>query len=135
LIFEEKAAQPHRKAQILVHFTPQTLTKPIQLTETLSLYLPTSPFYSTLSTLAPPDPTQPNNTTTYAAQCAIHNSLPVIEEIVALMEKEEGDRIKRDVDSRRKRLNAAGPEEVKREVGREVYSISKVRRTTRLIET
>lgn len=44
-----------------------------------------------------------------------------------MYEREEEVHVKREVESRRKRLGAKGPEEIKREVGREVYGSSKVR--------
>ncbi|KAI0063698.1 superkiller protein 3 SKI3 [Artomyces pyxidatus] len=97
-----------------------------QLAEALALYLPESPFYPTLSSLPQPDATNPTATTTFDAQSSIHNSLPILEEIVSLVEREEEDHIKREVDNRRKRLNAGSPEDIRREVGREVYSISKL---------
>ncbi|KAA1474268.1 superkiller protein 3 [Dentipellis sp. KUC8613] len=97
-----------------------------ELTEALSLYLPESPFYSTLSSLPQPDPTNPTATSTFASQSAVHNSLPILEEIVSLIEREEKETIEREVSKRRTRLNAAGPEEIKREVGREVYGASRL---------
>ncbi|TFY78330.1 hypothetical protein EWM64_g5681 [Hericium alpestre] len=97
-----------------------------QLSDALSLYLPDSPFYSTLSSLPPPDPTNPIATTTNSSQSAVQNSLPVLEEIVSLLEKDEQETIEQEMKKRRTRLNAGGPEEIKREVGREVYSASKL---------
>ncbi|KAI0322400.1 TPR-like protein [Amylostereum chailletii] len=111
--------------QKLVEFRREKGT-PMQLVDALHLYLPESPFYPTLSTLPPPDLTQPTATTTFASQSAIYNSLPVFEEIAAILEKDEQDAMKREVDNRRKRLNAAGPEEIKREVGRELLSVSRI---------
>ncbi|TIC07610.1 TPR-like protein [Wallemia mellicola] len=49
-----------------------------KLTECLHWYLPNSPYYDLLSTLPPPDHTQPLLTTTYEAQCAIYDSLPIL---------------------------------------------------------
>jgi len=77
--------------------------------------------------LPPPDPTQPTASSTYAAQVAVNDTLPIIEEIVSLKEKAEYETIKGETDNRRKRLNAAGPEEIRREVGREVYTSSQAR--------
>jgi superkiller protein 3 len=56
----------------------------------------------------------------------MHNSLPTLEEIVALTEKDEEENLKREIDKRKTRLGAAGPEELKKEVGREVWGTSKV---------
>jgi superkiller protein 3 len=58
---------------------------------------------------------------------AIHDSLPVLEEIVNLTEKDEEEVVKREVEKRRMRLGASGPEKLKKEVGREVWGGSKVR--------
>ncbi|VDB87360.1 unnamed protein product [Peniophora sp. CBMAI 1063] len=97
-----------------------------QLADALALYLPPSPFYSVLSTLPTPDHTAPTSTTTYTAQCAVYSTLPVLEEITSIYEREEETLVKREIESRRKRLGAKGPEEIKREVGREVYGTSKL---------
>ena len=107
----------------------RTRGTPGQLADALALYLPSSSFYSLLSTLPTPDHTSPTATTTYAAQCAVHSTLPIFEEITSIYEREEENHVKREVESRRKRLGAKGPEEIKREVGREVYVGSKVGRS------
>ncbi|KZV61771.1 TPR-like protein [Peniophora sp. CONT] len=99
---------------------------PTQVADAIALYLPSSPFYAVLSTLPTPDHTAPTATTTYAAQCAVHATLPILEEITDIYEREEDNLVKREVESRRKRLGAKGPEEIKREVGREVYGTSKL---------
>ncbi|KAI0027005.1 TPR-like protein [Vararia minispora EC-137] len=111
--------------QRIVNLQKQSGTS-TQIVDALALYLPTSELYHTLTALPPPDPTQPTASTVFEAQIAIHNMLPVLEEITAITEKSEEDTVRREVDNRRKRLNAAGPEEVKREVWREVYSESKL---------
>ncbi|RDB24954.1 Superkiller protein 3 [Hypsizygus marmoreus] len=100
-------------------------TRP-QLVEALSLILPHSPFYAVLSTLPPPDLTNPTSTTMFAAQTAISNSLPVLEEIVELLEAEETDLMKKEVEKRRTRLGAGSPEVIKNEVGREIWASSKL---------
>lgn len=97
-----------------------------QVARTLGLFLPESPFYSTLSELPPPDATNPTATTTFFAQTVIQDSLPILEEIVSIHEKDEETNYDREVEKRRMRLGAAGPEEVKKEVGREIWSVSKV---------
>ncbi|TIA72935.1 hypothetical protein E3P91_01735 [Wallemia ichthyophaga] len=48
------------------------------LTECLHWYLPGSKYYDLLTTLPPPDHTQPLLTTTYESQCAIYDSLPIL---------------------------------------------------------
>lgn len=45
---------------------------------------------------------------------------------MALHEADEADTIKREVEKRRTRLGASGPEQLKREVGREVWESSPV---------
>ena len=45
---------------------------------------------------------------------------------MALVEKDEDETFKRELDKRRLRLNALGPEELKKEVEREVWGTSKV---------
>lgn len=65
--------------------------------------------------------------TTYSVQAAIHNSLPIVEEIIDILEKDEDEILKKEVDKRRTRLGAAGPEQIKKEVGREIWSTSRVR--------
>lgn len=63
------------------------------------------------------------------AQSAIHNSLPLIEEIVTLLEKEEELEITKEVERRRMRLGSGRPEDIRNEVGRDIWGASKVRRT------
>ncbi|TCD60261.1 Superkiller protein 3 [Steccherinum ochraceum] len=97
-----------------------------QLCDALHLWLPTSEYYPLLSTLPPPDATNPNATTTFTAQSAMQNSLPVLEEIVAVLETDEQATLKSEFDKRRTRLGAAGPEQIRKDVGREVWSSSKL---------
>ncbi|TDL26128.1 TPR-like protein [Rickenella mellea] len=97
-----------------------------ELTDALRQLLPGSSIYPVLSNLPAPDPTGPASTTTLPIQVAIHNALPTIEEIVQLTEKEETSIFLREVDKRRMRLGASGPEEIKKEVGREIWSSSKL---------
>lgn len=51
----------------------------------------------------------------------------MLEEIVSLIEKEEDEGLKKEVDKRRMRLGAAGPEQLKKDVGREIWGKSQVR--------
>ena len=92
------------------------------------LYLPDSPLYSTLSTLPAPDFTNPTSTTTSYSQAAINDSLPILEEVVSLIEVDENKTLEREITRRRTRLTAEtrSPQEVRNEVVREVYSDSKV---------
>jgi superkiller protein 3 len=96
------------------------------LVDALSLYLPDSAIYPTLSTLPAPDLTNPTDSTTASSQAAIYNSLPVLEEIVSLNEADETEMLDKEIDNRRKRLNAGSPRSVRNEVIREVYGNSKV---------
>jgi superkiller protein 3 len=93
----------------------------------LASYLPTSDFYPVLSLLPPPDATNPDTTTTFAAQCAIQDSLPIIQEIVQILEKYEDTTFTQEVDNRRKRLGAPSQDVIRQEVGYEVWSQSRVR--------
>jgi hypothetical protein len=98
----------------------------LQLIEALSLYLHDSPFYPVLSQLSPPDHTNPTATTTFAAQCAIQDSLPIFEEIVSIYENEETVRIESEVKKRRERLGAPSPDQIRKDVDQEILSNSKV---------
>jgi len=57
----------------------------------------------------------------------MHDSLPILEEIVALLETEEEEIIGSEIKNRRMRLNAPPVEEIEREVWRQVYASSQVR--------
>ena len=100
----------------------------MQLAQALFLLLPESPFYSVLSTLPPPDPTNPTSTSTHPTQSAIHNSLPILDELVSLYEEEENETMEKEVQKRRTRLGAAGPAQGKREGAREFLGPSRVRK-------
>ncbi|KLO19533.1 TPR-like protein [Schizopora paradoxa] len=92
----------------------------------LSYLLPSSPFYSILSSLPPPDPSAPTSTTIFDIQSAVHNTLPVVEEIVGLTEKIEKDTFNKEFDKRRTRLNAGTPAQIKKILGLEIWSKSKL---------
>ena len=76
--------------------------------------------------LPEPEPTAPTSTTIYNIQTAIHNSLPILEEVISLTEKTEEERIKKEVDKRRMRLGSGRPEQIKKEVSKEVWENSNV---------
>ncbi|KAH8119473.1 TPR-like protein [Phellopilus nigrolimitatus] len=99
-----------------------------EIIDALHLLLPSSPLHAALSVLPAPDPTAPTATTTLPTQAAVHNSLPTLEEIVALTEKEEEEAVEREVEKRRMRLDSAGvsPEAVRKEVGLKIWEISKL---------
>lgn len=100
---------------------------PSQLFDTLSLILPQSSFYTVFATLPPPDPTIPTSTTTYAAQTAVHNSLPILEQLISILEKQEDQHLRKEVEKRRTRLGSSGLEALKKEVGMEIWGTSRVR--------
>ncbi|KAG6857271.1 hypothetical protein H0H87_007104 [Tephrocybe sp. NHM501043] len=75
--------------------------------------------------LAAPNLTNPESTT-LVAQTAIHHSLPHIEEIVRLVEVQEEETIKREVERRRTRLGAPSLDVLKNEIGREVWGESRL---------
>lgn len=98
-----------------------------QIITGLSYYLPESPIYTLLSTLPPPDPTNPTGSTTYDSQDAIHNGFRILEEVLSLSESLEEDTFKREVEKRRMRLGAPSPEQLRRDVFLEISDKSKVR--------
>ncbi|KAF8160990.1 TPR-like protein [Crassisporium funariophilum] len=97
-----------------------------QLISQLSYYLPGSVYYAVLSTLPEPDPTNPTGSTISEARNAIHNGLPILEEIVDLTESSEEDTYNREVEKRRMRLGAASPEQLRKDVLREICKESKL---------
>ncbi|KAF9245024.1 superkiller protein 3 [Melanogaster broomeanus] len=97
-----------------------------QVVSALYYLLPDSPLYATLSTLPSPDPTNPTSTSTFDTQTAIHNSLPVIEEIISISERDEEAVIKNEFDKRRTRLGGPSPDQLKRDIGVEVWGASKL---------
>ncbi|CDO72766.1 hypothetical protein BN946_scf184994.g19 [Trametes cinnabarina] len=100
----------------------------MQLAEALALLLPDSELYPVLSTLPPPDPTNPTSTTISPVQEAIYNSLPVLEELVSLYEQEEESVMENEISKRRMRLNAPPTEQIRRDVTLEVLSDSQLPR-------
>ena len=95
-----------------------------QLADALTLLLPESPFYAVLSTLPPPDPTNPTSTSTFVVQSAIHNALPILEELVVIYEKEEARKSEQETKLRRERLGAPPLEQIKRDVALDIISQS-----------
>ncbi|EJD52731.1 TPR-like protein [Auricularia subglabra TFB-10046 SS5] len=112
------------------HGSPQQyrFSRDEQIVESLQLALPSSPYYSVLSALPDADPTAPTASTTYAIQSAIHHSLPTLQEIIAILEKEEESFVTREFNKRRTRLNAGTPEQIKRQVGLEIWETSELPR-------
>lgn len=94
--------------------------------DSLANYLGDSAFYALLSTLPLPDPASPTSTTTFEAQVAIHDGLNVLEEMISLTETLEDDAYKREVDKRRMRLGASSPDQLKKEVFKDISDNSQV---------
>lgn len=94
--------------------------------DSLSNYLHGSPFHTLLSTLPPPDPTNPTSTTTFEAQVAIHHGSDILDEIIFLTEILEADTSSRELEKRRMRLGALGPDQLRKEVFRDISDSSQV---------
>lgn len=92
----------------------------------LRLVLPDSHLYPTLSQLPPPDPTNPTATPTQEIQAIVHNTLPILEEIIAIVEKEEDTAVSKEYQKRKTRLGSSGPELLKKEIDSEYLSQSEV---------
>ncbi|KAJ3841697.1 TPR-like protein [Lentinula raphanica] len=103
-----------------------TTTQVRSLIDALCLLLPDSPLFEVLSNLSPPDHTNPTSTTTSSIQTAIHNSLIVILECIAILERDEDIYVKKEFEKRRTRLNAGPPEQIRKEIGREVWGNSRL---------
>lgn len=144
IVFREDSQKTAEVLQRLIdlqreHGTPQQVCptrvgptmqlKSPQLVEVLKLVLPSSPYYGLLSSLPDGDPSAPTATSTYNLQRSVHHSLPILEEIVEILEKQEQSFVTNEINKRRTRLNAGPPEQIKRDVGLEVWSISQVRPT------
>ncbi|SPO40180.1 related to SKI3 - protein involved in exosome mediated 3` to 5` mRNA degradation [Pseudozyma flocculosa] len=99
------------------------------LADALQLVLPDSQYYPTLSSLDPPDQTQPESTTTFDTQMAVHvNSLDILVEIVHLIEKLEADTVEKETEKRRMRIEGArlGKEALRNQVIVDVCADSKL---------
>jgi superkiller protein 3 len=79
-----------------------------------------------LTTLPFPDPASPTLPTTYVAQTAVHNSLPILEQLISLLETYEDQYLKKEVEKRRTRLSSSPPDKLKGEVGMEIWGTSQV---------
>lgn len=103
-----------------------SITTRYQLLDSLANYLSGSAFYPLLSTLPLPDPTSPTSTTTFEAQVAIHNGLDVLEEMISVTEALEESTYKREVEKRRMRLGASSPDQLRKEVFKDISDSSQV---------
>ena len=79
-----------------------------------------------LSSLPPPDATNPVATTTFSAQSATQNSLTIVQEIIQILEKYEDTTFAQEVESCRKRLGAPSPDVTRQEAGYEIWGESHV---------
>ncbi|KAG8887667.1 hypothetical protein FRB98_009229 [Tulasnella sp. 332] len=84
----------------------ETLQRYLELSDALGLLLQNSRYYALLSTLPAPEPTAPTSTPTYVVQSAIHNSFPILEELLNIEEGKFRDFITKEVAKRRTRLGA-----------------------------
>lgn len=87
-----------------------------------------------LSSLPPPDATNPTSTSIYTTQSAIHNSLAVYEELISLTEREEETFVRSEFDKRRTRLGGPKPEQLKKDIGLEVWRSSKVNQSCEYLD-
>jgi superkiller protein 3 len=102
----------------------------MQIVEALSLLLPGSSVYPALSNLPPPDLTNPVSSPSISIQAAIHNSLPTLEETVSLVEIDEAETIRKDIENRRLRLDETrSAEQLKKAIELEVLGASRVMQT------
>jgi len=62
----------------------------------------------------------------FDTQSAIHNSLPTIEEIISIIERDEEVFIKNEFDKRRTRLGGPSPDQLRKDIGVEVWGTSRV---------
>lgn len=94
---------------------------------TLKLFLPGSPYYNLLSELPSPDQTNPTASTTFEAESLIHNSLPILEELLREKEKAEQSAIQKEVEKRRQRLTTTtSAEDTRKAVMQEIMSKSEL---------
>ncbi|KAI0371043.1 TPR-like protein [Pilatotrama ljubarskyi] len=100
----------------------------MQLAQVLYLLLPESELYPVLSTLPPPDPTNPTSTSIGPIQAAIHNSLSILEELVSIYEQEENTVAQDEIAKRRQRLGAPPVDQIIRDVTLEVLASSQLPR-------
>lgn len=87
----------------------------------LSYLLPDASLFATLSNLPPPDPTNPTASSIFDTQTAVHNSLPIIEEIISIVEPDEEGFIKNGFEKRRTCLGGPSPDQLKKDIGMEVW--------------
>lgn len=98
-----------------------------ELIEAMSLLLPNSHVYAVLSMLPEPDDnTSPSTSTVIRIQTAIHESLPIIQEIASLVEAQEEDTFIKEIEKRRTRLGAPTLEHLRKLVGQDIWGSSRL---------
>lgn len=100
-----------------------------QVAGALESYLGGSAFFDLLSSLPPPDQTNPEATSTYEAQMAIHvESLKVLLKIIAIREDVERSTLDREIEKRKTRLDTAGKsrEQLRGDIGIEIWESSRL---------
>ncbi|KAF8629945.1 hypothetical protein AX15_003181 [Amanita polypyramis BW_CC] len=97
-----------------------------ELIDALGCLLPDSRFYTLLSTLPAPDNSSPLATTVVTIQSAIYESLPTFQEIASLMEANEEDLVRKEIQKRRTRLGAPSLEQLQKQVGEEIWGSSRL---------
>ncbi|KZT41438.1 TPR-like protein [Sistotremastrum suecicum HHB10207 ss-3] len=124
---QEDAQKCAETIQRRIQLERQHGTKSSLLTA-LSLVLPNSPFFPILSSLPEPDPQQAHSNAAHDVTVAVHNSLPIIEEMVEILEKQESDQVTKEVERRRMRLTSSGQskEQLTNEVGRDIWASSQL---------
>ncbi|KAF9497222.1 TPR-like protein [Pleurotus eryngii] len=123
ILYQFDAAKCAEAIQKLIEIRRNHGTR-VQLAQALKLLLHGSPIFEALSDLPLPDHTKPSPIT--SMQDAIHNTLPVLQELVTLYEDEEQEVIKKEIAKRRTRLGAPSLDQLAREVKYAVLSKSEL---------
>ncbi|CAO1616349.1 unnamed protein product [Parajaminaea phylloscopi] len=100
-----------------------------QRADALGLLLPGSPYHELLLSLPAPEPTKQNAPTIFEVQMAVHlESLKAIQEVVGLLEQVEQDKIDKEVEKKRMRIEGAGKsrDALRNEAGIEVWRESRL---------
>ncbi|KAF7428403.1 Superkiller protein 3 [Pleurotus ostreatus] len=123
ILYQSEATKSAEAIQKLIDIRRNHGTR-VQLAQALKLLLHGSPVFEALSDLPLPDHTKPSPIT--SIQDAIHNTLPVLQELVTLYEDEERQVIKKEIAKRRTRLGAPNLDQLTREVKCAVLSKSEL---------
>lgn len=91
----------------------------------LHLLLPSSTYFPLLSTIPPPNPSEPLASGIHQIQLSVHSNMSILEELVGIDEAEEASAIARETDKRRLRLGTGlSAEQTHRQVQSEVMAHS-----------